>query len=77
MNNFEDTLVNPNNAAENYEPLKAVIGAGDKEIPKVTKPMDKDFEANRKPENNSANIFAVSLFTILAVTFLYLVTQTF
>ena len=77
MSNFEDTLVNPNISTGNYKPLKTVLNASNKKSRNITSPTNNNFKTNSKLENKPANIFAVTLFTVLAVTFIYIISQTF
>ncbi len=74
MRNFEDTLVNPNNSAGNYKPLNSVfMKSSDGPI----NAKNTDNNSQRANKINPAGIFALGLFLILTVTFVFVVSHAF
>ena len=74
MSNFEDTLVNPNNSASNYQPVNSTfIRYSDN----VANGQDKLNSGKSRNKYLHANIFTVGLFLALTVTFVLIVSHAF
>ncbi|MEM8844979.1 MAG: hypothetical protein AAGB35_08050 [Pseudomonadota bacterium] len=74
MSSFEDTLVNPNYSSDRYQSVNTSF----------TKTSDSQDTAKSRIDDNdsgnkidSANVFTVGLFIVLATTFLYVVSHAF
>ena len=74
MNNFEDTLVNPNNSVGNYQPVNSVFSRSS-DIPSNAS----DRQNNNQTDNKlgSAGIFTLGLLLILAVAFVFVISHAF